>query len=110
MQVGKVNKDKRKQKHRQQTDAFYLSTYWRRLVDYVWQRDEYECQECKRNGISKLLMKPSPTPEYRGFVDHIVSRKSGGSDEVDNLELLCKRCHDVKSVKEREGYRRSGGG
>lgn len=36
-----------------------------------------------------------------GAVDHIIPRARGGNHELDNLQLLCKRCHDRKSRKER---------
>ena len=32
-------------------------------------------------------------------VDHIVSLKYGGTDTLDNVQLLCKRCNSVKGAK-----------
>jgi len=35
--------------------------------------------------------------EYRNLeVDHIISRKEGGTDHLDNLQLLCGNCNRVK--------------
>ena len=45
-------------------------------------RDEYKCVVC---GGTKSLQ-----------VDHIVAVADGGSDEVDNLQTLCRECHDSK--------------
>lgn len=33
-------------------------------------------------------------------VDHIVPRSQGGTDELDNLQVLCGRCHREKSEGE----------
>jgi hypothetical protein len=51
---------------------------------YVLTRDNYTCQHCK--GKSK---------ESRLEVHHIVFRSQNGSDEEDNLIVLCKTCHDA---------------
>lgn len=34
-------------------------------------------------------------------VDHIIPRAKGGSDDERNLQPLCKRCHNVKTGRER---------
>ena len=99
MRVSK--RKKQNNNHRNETDGFYLSVFWRSLVANVWQRDKCLCQECLRDNRLTQLQKPSPTPHGRGYVDHIQPRTQGGSDTLDNLELLCKPCHDSKSAKER---------
>jgi 5-methylcytosine-specific restriction enzyme A len=54
----------------------------------VFKRDNYKCREC---GISK---------DYRPLdVDHIVSVAQGGSDELDNLQLLCRDCNSAKDKR-----------
>lgn len=50
---------------------------------YVLDRDNYTCQHCK--GKSK---------DSKLEVHHIIFRRNGGSDESDNLIVLCKTCHD----------------
>ena len=93
----KLNK-KREQLHRKRTDPYYQTKEWKLKRDMVWIRDEALCQQCKREG--RLM------PLRRGFneghVDHIDNRKLGGGDDLNNLELLCKPCHDKKSAKERK--------
>lgn len=54
---------------------------------YVLDRDGYRCQHCK--GKSK---------DGRLEVHHIVFRNNGGSDEEENLIVLCKMCHDKVHV------------
>lgn len=51
---------------------------------YVLARDNYECQYCK--GKSK---------DNRLEVHHIIQRKDGGSNNQDNLIVLCKTHHDL---------------
>lgn len=36
-------------------------------------------------------------------VDHIASKARGGSDDLSNLQALCKRCHVVKTNREDGG-------
>lgn len=33
-------------------------------------------------------------------MDHLISKKNGGSDSVDNLFPLCKRCNSIKGHKD----------
>lgn len=43
-------------------------------------------------------------------VDHIVNRAQGGTDDIRNLQLLCKDCHKTKTMNEsKEGMRRKHG-
>ena len=37
-------------------------------------------------------------------VDHIVTRRSGGSDDHDNLRSLCKPCHSRRTAIEQSGW------
>lgn len=42
---------------------------------------------------------------YKQFeVDHIVPRASGGGDELDNLQLLCRQCNGSKGAKSHEEF------
>jgi len=49
----------------------------------VWQRDQGKCVQC---GASDYL-------EY----DHIIPHSKGGASTVNNVQLLCRRCNQVKS-------------
>ena len=42
---------------------------------------------------------------FRNFtVDHVVPRSKGGSDHLDNLQLLCGACNSMKGVKTQEEF------
>ncbi len=102
MQVGKKKHD-----HREKTDPFYQSAFWRSLVEWVWIRDQGFCQICLRQGRLTPLKKPAKLPHERGYVDHVRARKQGGSDHESNLQLTCKLCHDIKSNEEKKAQRRN---
>jgi 5-methylcytosine-specific restriction protein A len=62
----------------------------------IRQRDCDLCQECKRHGQLSVGEQ----------VDHITPLSAGGSDEDSNKELLCRPCHDAKSLREAGGRSR----
>lgn len=44
----------------------------------------------------------------RGFVkaehvDHVLAKRNGGTDEIENLQPLCKACHNRKTVIDVKG-------
>ncbi|WP_318591161.1 HNH endonuclease, partial [Enterobacter kobei] len=49
------------------------------------------CQECLRNG----RYTPAET------VDHIKPKAHGGTDDLSNLESICRGCHKAKTARER---------
>ncbi|MNY69216.1 HNH endonuclease [compost metagenome] len=51
------------------------------------ERDDWTCCHCH-----------SVTMELE--CDHIVNTAQGGTDDLDNLQSLCKPCHDKKSLAE----------
>ena len=63
---------------------------WENRRMYVFSRDEYTCQVCKRkrdeNGKGLKL-----------HAHHIIYRSIGGSDRVDNLLTVCTDCHSYKN-------------
>lgn len=66
---------------------------WQQIRKAILARDGYLCQcaDCA------LLMVPLIAEE----VDHIVPLCQGGTDEPHNLRAIAKRCHRIKSAKER---------
>lgn len=60
---------------------------WRKLKDEILVRDNYTCQCCGRVG-GKLEL------------DHIINLASGGTDDKDNLQILCRDCHRTKTQNE----------
>ena len=63
---------------------------WRRLRSAVIIRDGGRCQDCKAQGKARIGTE----------VDHIVSKAQGGSDELENLRLLCRKCHLSKTGRD----------
>lgn len=73
---------------------------WRKLRAQILERDKGLCQPCMRDG----RVMPAVA------VDHIVPKAEGGTDEPENLEAICKRCHQLKTADEaRRGKRRGQG-
>ena len=64
---------------------------WEMVRAVALKRDGHMCVQCAANG------------QYREAkeVDHIVPKSQGGSDDLDNLQSLCKKCHDKKTYRER---------
>ncbi len=52
------------------------------------------CRSCRAKGV----IVPSVVP------DHIVALTNGGTDDDENIQCLCKPCHDAKTVQDL-GYR-----
>lgn len=63
---------------------------WERLRKRVLRRDKYLCQiqtHCEGRAANE--------------VDHRVPKAAGGTDEPDNLQAACSRCHKAKTAQER---------
>ncbi len=90
----KVKAFERKPHQDRGRDPYYQTKEWREIRQKVFIRDKGLCQECKREGIIRASGKYA-------VVDHIIPRNRGGSDTEENLELMCKKHHDIKSAKER---------
>ena len=56
---------------------------WQELRRQVLQRDGYTCQHCKGKSKDKRL-----------HCHHIIFKEHGGSDNPENLIVMCKTCHD----------------
>jgi len=66
------------------------------VKQYVLNRDNYQCRECKKKTNLKL------------HVHHIQFRSNGGSNSPDNLVTLCKTCHDkLHNLKKEEAEKSS---
>lgn len=60
---------------------------WMAIRERIKQRDCGLCQECRRKGRIKAGTQ----------VDHRVALTNDGTNDDDNLELLCGDCHDAKT-------------
>lgn len=57
--------------------------YWDELRMYVFRRDDFRCQKCKKKYPPALLN-----------AHHINPKETGGEDGSRNLQTLCQYCHD----------------
>lgn len=64
----------------------------RQLRHEVFKRDGYRCREC---GSSK--------DETSLEIDHIIPVVKGGTNDIDNLQTLCRECNRMKHTDEWEG-------
>jgi 5-methylcytosine-specific restriction protein A len=69
---------------------------WDKLRARILTRDKHLCQACKRKGRLTAANQ----------VDHIKPKAKGGTDDEQNLQSLCKPCHDAKSVVDAGGRAR----
>lgn len=65
---------------------------WEKLRDMVL-ADEPLCRQCGAVGLVAAAV----------TVDHILPKAWGGMDDMDNLQPLCKQCHDDKTAREVRG-------
>jgi 5-methylcytosine-specific restriction protein A len=68
-------------------------TAWDKLRRHIMQRDKHLCQPCKRASMI--------TPAQQ--VDHIIPKAKGGTDDEDNLQAICKTCHEGKTIQDSGG-------
>lgn len=78
------------------TNRLYGNT-WQKIRQQVMLDAQYSCAVCGRASM------------YQMEVDHIKPLWLGGSNKLDNLQLLCKSpCHEIKTAQ--EAALRSAGG
>lgn len=68
---------------------------WRTLRRLVWERDGGRCQ-------GPYCQNAPPLPLNRCHIDHIQSGKLG-SNRLDNLRVLCRRCHVLRADMRHRG-------
>lgn len=96
--------------------AFYHSRAWKNIREFVYRRDKGLCQRCKRHN----KFQPGK------IVHHLIPLTPENIDDptialdADNLELVCKRCHEeihkhlgygalnTSTVKPRVGFDENG--
>lgn len=65
---------------------FYQWSAWRKLRQQALERDNYECQECKRLGKYKRAQNVHHLQE--------VKERPKLAMTLDNLECVCVQCHN----------------
>ena len=62
---------------------------WRKIRKRALDRDSHLCQSCIKDN------RYTPATD----VDHIVNKAHGGTDELSNLQSLCRQCHKAKTSR-----------
>lgn len=75
----------------------YNSKQWYAIRKQALLRDNWQCRSCGRICANKR----------EAQVDHIVPKKDGGLDELNNLQVLCIECHGRKTRNEQQLANRS---
>ena len=73
----------------------YHTNWWRKKRIAILKRDNYLCVVCEQEGrITEATVcdHTKPVKEFDSFMDATYD---------DNLQSLCKPCHDVKRAKEK---------
>ena len=87
-------------KTKEQKRKFYDSREWKQLREAVKQRDNYECQPCKRNGMVTIdtnsYSESAKRKKIELVVHHIQELEHHPSLalDIDNLETVCVDCHN----------------
>lgn len=77
----------------------YANVHWIRRA--VVKRGGAICAGCGEKLSSPVRPGGPEYPDYdRIDIDHIVALIDGGTDHADNLQVLCRDCHKLKSKKD----------
>lgn len=63
---------------------------WEKIRRIILERDDHLCINCLSEGRYTEAT----------HVDHIEPKSRGGTDDEDNLQSLCKACHESKTARE----------
>jgi len=66
---------------------------WHEIRKWVLQRDGYQCTNMWQDAYGNWHRCPNRDHLH---MDHIIPKSKGGSDTVDNLRMLCERCHSMR--------------
>ena len=91
-------------KTKEQKVKFYSSYGWKQLSKKIKERDNYECQECKRQGLvfvddNRLNRKGKKKIQ---MVTHHIKDLENDAEvawDEDNLETICVRHHEAEHAR-----------
>lgn len=87
-------------KTEEQKRKFYDSYKWRKLSARIKQRDNNECQECKRNGLVRVdtneYSERAKRKKIQLVVHHVkeIDKHPDLAWDEDNLMTICVDCHN----------------
>lgn len=95
-QVVNKSYDEAKMRNNPKYVAFYKTMAWRNTRKVALVRDDYLCQHCLLNGVTK----PAE------MVDHIIPSLVDWDKRLDlnNLQSLCFSCHNKKTAEDVKKY------
>lgn len=62
---------------------------------YVFERDLYQCKSCGKTHLETVLN-----------IDHIIPLARGGSNDISNLQTLCRSCNQRKKDRLEPRFKR----
>ncbi|PEP91586.1 HNH endonuclease [Bacillus toyonensis] len=89
-------------KTKYQKSQFYNSRAWKQVRKQVQKRDNYECQECKRNGRVQTdtneYSESAKRKKIQLVVHHIkeLAHHPELALAINNLETVCVSCHNTE--------------
>ena len=72
----------------------------RRVVIILYERQSGKCKYCGVRLVDEALA------DRDVVIDHMISKKNNGTDDIDNLCLCCKLCNSMKGGKSAEEFQK----
>jgi 5-methylcytosine-specific restriction endonuclease McrA len=73
---------------------------WAQRRHQIWEHDGGRCQ-------GPYCADAPPIPLEQSHIDHIVPLSRGGTNAIENLRTLCRRCHVLRAGHEHQGMIRA---
>lgn len=88
-------------KTREQKQKFYNSPEWKRLRKVILEINNYECQECAKQGVVTIdtneYSKTAKRKKIQLVVDYVKDLEHHPELVLkSNLIIMCVRCHNIK--------------